>query len=267
MKTSFTTPRFLLGFSAAVVAFAIASSGSASEKDKKNGPENKPKRSVARVLIMTGEEHHRWQDTLPVIKKILAEDKRLKISVNEDLPSLATTDFSTYDVMVMHFQNQTPEVPGEKGYRNLEQFVKNGGGLVMIHFACGAFQERPEFVKLAGRVWNPKLRPHDPHGKFRVDIAETDHPITNGMKSFETVDELYTCLDGHTPITILATAKSKVDGKVYPMAFVLDYGKGRVFQCELGHDVQAFEAPEVRQLYRRATAWCAGLKPENEHKP
>ena len=46
------------------------------------------------------------------------------------------------------------------------------------------------------------------------------------------------------------------------MAFVSHYGKGRTFQCVLGHDVKALSAPGVQELYRRGCAWAAGLPPE-----
>ena len=131
---------------------------------------------------------------------------------------------------------------------------------MLVHFACGAFQEWPEFANLAGRVYDPKLRGHDPHGKFTVEITEVRHPITRGMKPFETVDELYTCLGGDKPIQVLAQAKSKVDGKYYPMAFVHAYGKGRVFHCALGHDAKALSPPPAQELFRRGTAWTAGLR-------
>jgi type 1 glutamine amidotransferase len=110
-------------------------------------------------------------------------------------------------------------------------------------------------------VWNPKLRGHDPHRRFRVEITDVDHPVTKGLKPFEITDELYTCLDGKTPITVLATARSKVDKKDYPMAFVLTYGKGKVFHTPLGHDVRAFSAPGAGELIRRGCAWAAGLPP------
>jgi type 1 glutamine amidotransferase len=53
-----------------------------------------------------------------------------------------------------------------------------------------------------------------------------------------------------------------VDGKDYPMGFVLNYGKGRVFHSVLGHDAQAIANPPVAQLFLRASAWCANLPPE-----
>jgi uncharacterized protein len=133
-----------------------------------------------------------------------------------------------------------------------------------VHFACGAFQEWNRFPVLAGRAWDPELRGHDPHGAFTVEIADAAHPIMRGMTAFETVDELYTCLAGETPIHILATARSKVDQKDYPIAFVLTYGKGKVFHCVLGHDAKALTNPSVGELFRRGTAWTAGLSPVAE---
>jgi type 1 glutamine amidotransferase len=149
----------------------------------------------------------------------------------------------------------------------MKKYVENGGGLVMVHFACGAFQEfRDDFEQLAGRVWMGKKNipagrhQHDPRGKFVVKITDVDHVITRGLDDFETTDELYTCLIGDVPIQVLATAVSKRDGKTYPMAFVLNCGKGRVFHCVLGHDPVAFKAKNVAEMYRRGCAWAAGLE-------
>jgi type 1 glutamine amidotransferase len=219
--------------------------------------------AAKRVVVVTGEDgpYHNWRATAPVLKTLLAKDPRLEVTLVEDLKFLASAELRKYDAVVLHFKNFDPKVPGPAAQRNLEEYVRGGGGLVLVHFACGAFQEWPEFVQLAGRVWNPKFRPHDPHGKFRVEIADGKHPITRGMTPFETTDELYTCLDGTVPIHVLATAVSKVDKKVYPMAFVLEPGKGRTFHCVLGHDVGAYAAAGVGELFRRGTAWAAGLEP------
>ncbi|MGA2069098.1 MAG: ThuA domain-containing protein [Thermoguttaceae bacterium] len=219
--------------------------------------------AAKRVVIVTGEDgsYHNWRETAPVLKALLAKDPRLEVTLVEDPKFLAGPGLKKYDVAVLHFKNFDPKSPGPAAQRNLDEFVRGGGGLVLVHFACGAFQEWPEFVQLAGRVWNPKLRPHDPYGKFRVEIADQEHPITRGMTPFDTSDELYTCLEGGVPIHVLATAVSKVDRKTYPMAFVLEPGKGRTFHCVLGHDVRAFAAAGVGDLYRRGTAWAARLEP------
>lgn len=218
---------------------------------------------AARVLILTGEDYegHKWRETTPVLRRQLETDRRLRVDVIDELGKAADAPLADYRAVVLHFKNYDPNVPSDEARRRLERYVRGGGGLVLVHFACGAFQEWPGFVELAGRVWNPKLRGHDPYGVFRVEIAAPDHPIMRGLKPFDIRDELYTCLDGDVPITVLATARSKIDGKDYPMAFVLKVGEGRAFHCVLGHDTEALGNAGAGALMRRGTAWAAGLEP------
>ncbi|MDY0165208.1 MAG: ThuA domain-containing protein [Thermoguttaceae bacterium] len=221
-----------------------------------------------RVLIVTGEDYagHRWQETTPLLKAAIESREEMKADVLDDLTRLAAADLSPYASVVLHFKNYDPKVPGRAGFENLKRFVEQGGGLVLVHFACGAFEEfKDEFEPLAGRVWFGARSPagrhqHDPYGEFTVNITDADHPITRGMKSFTTIDELYTCLEGDAPVTVLAEATSKVDGKVYPMAFVLRYGKGCVFHCVLGHNAASFQSEGAAALLCRGTAWTAGVE-------
>ncbi len=217
----------------------------------------------ARVLVLTGNEYpgHHWKETAPLLARFLADDRRLATEVQDDPSFLASPRLHEYDTVVLNYMNWESPDPGPGARANLEKFVAEGKGLVLVHFACGAFQGWPEFRQIAGRIYNPALRPHDPYGKFTVVIADSDHPVTKGLTSFETTDELYTCLDGDRAIDVLAKARSKVDGKEYPMAFLNQYQKGRVFHCVLGHDTAALGVKGVQELYRRGTAWTAGLPP------
>lgn len=217
----------------------------------------------AKVLVLTGNEYpgHDWRKTAPLLAKFLATDKRLTVKLEDDPKFLAAPQLCEYDAIVLNYMNWQSPDPGEAARANLKKFIADGKGLVLVHFACGAFQDWPEFKNIAGRVYDPKLRGHDPHGKFTVEITDQEHPITRGLKSFEITDELYTCLAGDKEIRILAKATSKVDKKDYPMAFVNQFGKGRVFHCVLGHDVLALSGDPVQDLFRRATAWVAGLPP------
>ena len=215
------------------------------------------------VLLITGVDHpaHQWRQTAPALAEGLRHDPRMDVRILEDPHFLDSAAINRYDVIVLHFMNWKESDPGDAARANLKRFVEGGKGLVVVHFACGAFEDWPDFVNLAGRVWNPKLRPHDPRGPFRVEITQPKHPIMKGMQSFETKDELYTCLAGDVPIEVLATATSKVDKQTHPMAFVLNVGKGRVFHSPLGHDVEALAPAAVGELFCRGTAWAAGQPP------
>lgn len=225
-------------------------------------PEEEKKGGSVRVLVVTGVDHpaHKWQETAPAIREVLEKDKRFDVRIVEKREVLASDKVFDYDVVFLHFKDYKP-IPHETQIReNLVKFVKGGKGLFVFHFACGAFEDWPEFRNLAGKVWDRKTG-HDRRRPFAVKIVDTEHPVTRGMKNFQADDELYICLVGERPIRLLATARSQVTGKEHPMAFALNYGKGRVFHTPLGHDVKAIQMPGVAELIRRGCLWAAGRQP------
>ena len=229
-----------------------------------------------RILLITGDDYpgHKWKITAPVLADAIGAHASLHVDIEEDPNLLELTEFQKYDGIVMHFMNHQKPALGPEARKNLKKFVRKGGGLVIVHFACGAFtkwdtsgqkmkalgSDWPEFEKLAGRYWNPELRGHDPWGPFKVRINNSAHPVTAGIDDFTTTDELYTCLEGKTEVDTLAVATSIVDGRDHLMVFTVNYGRGKVFHSPLGHSVEAFNT-EVCKLFRQGCAWTVGLIP------
>lgn len=226
----------------------------------------KPKGTAKkRVLIVTGEDYpgHPWPETSRAFVEVMRADDRLETYVCESPAMVGSLLLPAFDAVVVHFKNYAENIPmGAMEGERLHRYAESGRGVVLTHFACGAFQEWPDFVKTAGRVWNPAFRAHDPHGEFTVRVRDAGHPVVQGMTDFQTADELYTCLDGTTPIHVLCDAVSKVDGKEYPIAFTVDTPGLRVFHCVLGHNGAAYAPAAVGELFRRGTAWACGLTPE-----
>lgn len=222
----------------------------------------------ASILLVTGVDYpaHLWRETAPTLKRILEADARLEVRIVEDPHFLDSAALTNYAAVLLHFQNWEVPGPAAAARENLRRYVEQGGGLMSVHFACGAWHgEWPEFQNIVGRVWHGSgsgKSQHDARGPFTVRIVDKTHPITHGLTDFETDDELYTCLTGDAPIQVVADAKSKVDKKDHPMAFVRDYGKGRVFLTTLGHDMKAFTNSCVPQLMRQGCAWTANLPPK-----
>jgi type 1 glutamine amidotransferase len=222
-----------------------------------------PAAKPARVLIVTGDDYpgHRWKETGPAVRTLLEQDKRLEARIIEDPAFLASPAAEDYDVILLHFKNYKPIAHENQVRENLAKLVKAGKGLVVLHFACGAFEDWPQFCELAGMIYDPKLPSHDPRGPFTVQIVKPDHPLVRGMADFQTDDELYTCLKPMREVEVLAAARSKVTGKDHPMAFVFECGKGRVFHTPLGDDRRALEMPGPAELLRRGCLWAAGRTP------
>ncbi|OQC01167.1 MAG: Trehalose utilization [Candidatus Hydrogenedentes bacterium ADurb.Bin101] len=224
--------------------------------------EREASETVKRVLIVTGDDYagHDWRATAPALALALRQVKGLEVSITECPAIYGSSLLSHYDATVVHFKNYDDRLPlGPECREGIRAHVASGKGLALCHFGCGAFQDWDGFVKLAGRIYNPDLRPHDPYGAFTVSMTQESHPVTSGMIPFEVTDELYTCLDGNAPIRVLCEAQSVVDQRGYPMAFVTEVPGGRVFHCLLGHDARVYEASGPRALYQRGIAWASGL--------
>ena len=215
-----------------------------------------------RVVILTGDDFpgHLWRETGPEYAKLLRSDPRLEVTISESPALLGSAALASYDAVFLDLKNYNNRIPTAAPlWKNFEQYIQNGGGLVIAHFGCGALQEWNGFVNISGRIWDPQKRGHDPYGEFLVRILQTGHPVTKGVPDFTTTDELYTCFMGDAKIDVLAEATSNVDQSTQPMAFVLSPGKGRVFNSPLGHNLAALKAQGVRDLYLNATRWAAGL--------
>ena len=215
------------------------------------------------AVRIPGVDHpaHKWKETAPAIRRALEADQRFDVRIVEDHEWLASDVLFDYDLVMLHFRNSKPTRRIEKIRENLVKFVKQGKGVALVHFACGAFPEWAGFEQIAGKVYDRKKPAHDARGPFTVEIVAPDHPITRGMADFEADDELYTCLSGDVPVEVLATARSKGTGKDEPVAFTLEVGEGRVFHTSLGHDVKAIEIPAVGDLLRRGCLWASGNGP------
>jgi hypothetical protein len=212
-----------------------------------------------KVLIVTGFDAgaHKWRETTPLTRDALEATGRFEVRVCEDIGIFEASSLASYDVVVLNYGFWEAPEPSAAAKERLLGYVKSGKGLVSLHFACSSFQDWAEYRELLGRVWKKGVGGHGPRGKFKVEIAKPDHPITAGIAAFETDDELYAKLSGEGEIEVLASAHSEWSGKVEPIVYVKKYGEGRVVHNVLGHDVRARQNESYIKLLCRGVEWAA----------
>lgn len=248
-----------------------------------------------KVLIIDGENNHRWARMTPPMKAMLESTGRFSVSVST-LPSNRAKKaewatwkpaFANYDVVVSNYNDGGKCRWPEERRREFEKFVSEGGGFVPVHAADNSSANWPEYNKMiGGGGWGGRtpasgalLRKIDgkwitdpapegksgSHGKrwaFPVHTEKSDHPIMKDLPAswMHATDELYNSLRGPwANATVLASARSTQTGVLEPMAIVIEYGKGKVFHLPLGHvgPIETLHCVGFQTLLVRGTEYVA----------
>ena len=155
----------------------------------------------------------------------------------------------------------------EQKLRQLQEYLKLGGGFVPVHPATWPMPQPLEKVaELTGCGGFTRYR----HGPVKLTVTARDHPICLGLpETIDFIDETYWPM---TPavkdqrIQVLATSEENVNESSaetgpQPIFWTYEYGKGRVFGCMPGHYTWTFDDPYFRLLLLRGIAWSAGRWP------
>ncbi len=245
-----------------------------------------------KLLIVDGQNNHDWKATTPVLKKGLEKSGRFQVDVATTPPGGQPKDawekfrpkFADYQVVLSNYNGELWPEPVQK---DLEKYVADGGGLVIVHAANNAFPQWAEFNKMIGLGWRDNKfgdrvvtdadgkvvrtakgeGPGAGHGsqhEFSIVAREPDHPVLAGMpKEWKHAkDELYhgqrgPAADMHILATAYADKSTGGTGDHEPMIWWIPYGKGKVFTTVMGHADYSMKCVGFQSVVARGSEWVA----------
>lgn len=269
-----------------------------------------------KALIVDGQNNHKlWPKTTAMMKQYLEDTgvfhvdvARTAFTVNGEAELAAypiegvtstpvkrartdpnfNPEFGAYDVVICNMGHGAARWPRETEMA-FEEWMKAGGGLVIVHAADNSFPKWPAWNEMIGiGGWGGRSEKDGPyvytnddgdiirdaskgrggnHGKqheFSVVIRDAGHPITQGLPTewLHTKDELYDRLRGPAlNMQLLATSYSDPatggSDRHEPMIFTVSYGQGRVFHTPMGHADYSQECVGFITVLQRGAEWAA----------
>ena len=185
------------------------------------------------------------EDITELISKYTVSGMETKKVVEEpEVDKTFSPKFTDYDVVISNLGWKTAVWP-EDTQRSFEKYMREGGGLVIVHAANNAWPEWEEFNKMIGvggwadrntkngdaqlffdkegnmqkQTEESACGSHGPEMEFIIENRAPSHPIMQGIPNrwLHTKDELYERLCGPAEnVTVLATAFSDAEGNSPP---------------------------------------------------
>lgn len=150
--------------------------------------------------------------------------------------------------------------------KNLIEYVRKGGGLMVVHGAIVMQNNSMAFSEMVGGSFDY----HPPQQEITLELAEPGHPLTAAFegKPFVHVDEPYLFNKAYTqknfrPLLYMdtdkLTNKSKpIDEKIKYVSWIKRFGKGHVFYVSPSHNAQSFEDARLLKFYLNGAQYVLG---------
>jgi uncharacterized protein len=168
------------------------------------------------------------------------------------------------DVIIFYTTGELPLSNEQKAA--FLNFIRSGKGFVGIHSATDTFYNWPEYGEMIGGYFDG--HPWTQNDTVSINASDRKNPITKHWEeSFKLTEEIYQFKEfNREKVTVtmsLDTAntdmtKKGVKAKEFPVTWLRDYGKGRVFYTSLGHRPEVWRDQRYQTMIVNAMKWAAG---------
>lgn len=231
----------------------------------------KPKKP-RKVLVFTLTKGFR-HDSIPCGEKALQllgeKTGAYTATISQNESDFSAENLKQYDAVV--FCNNTGELFSEPFQREaLLSFVREGKGIAGIHAATDCCYQWAPYGDMMGGYFDG--HPWNAPDTVTIRIEDTTHPVMAAFPDplFTVTDEIYQFKDPYSRAkqnvlasldpqkTDMSKKGIKRPDQDFPVAWVRNFGKGRVFYCSLGHNKHIYWNPVILKHYLAGIQFATG---------
>jgi type 1 glutamine amidotransferase len=149
-------------------------------------------------------------------------------------------------------QEDTSEWMTDAAQRAFVDYVRGGGGLLVVHSGTVGYDDTPAFRALIGGVFED----HPAQCPVTVE-PDAAAPLSAGSEPFTLQDEHYHMAFDRADGGAHLFMTSRSEHGVQPAGWTIEEGEGRVCVLTPGHNVEVWLHPSYQTLITNALTWCA----------
>ena len=252
-------------------------------------PEVQPKKhhKVLVFSLFTGYNHWVVPHTDAIMKVLAEKTGAFEVEFSNNIYKFEKSNLKNYDAVVLNNncsvgprrdllldvldmdKNLTDDQRKKKAAEleeSLIEYVKRGGGLMVVHGAIVMQNNSMPFSEMVGGSFDY----HPVQQEITIELCEPNHPMVKafGGKSFVHTDEPYLFNKAYSqknfrPLLYMDTSKltkktKEIDEKIKYVSWIKKFGKGRVFYVSPSHNAQSFEDARLLKFYLDGAQYVLG---------
>ena len=188
-----------------------------------------------------------------------------RVDCSQDAASITKEQLDNYDIVMFYTTGDLPFKDEVRDYLFNEWVKKKGHGFIGAHSAADTYHNYQPYWEMIGGTFNG--HPWGSNQKVTVTVHDKSHPISKPWgDEFEITDEIYRFKNWqpekvHVLMSLNMAKTSLKEPYHVPIAWVKNYGDGKVFHMSLGHREDVWTNPKFMESMLGGIKWILGQAP------
>ncbi|REK19633.1 MAG: ThuA domain-containing protein [Planctomycetota bacterium] len=187
-----------------------------------------------------------------------------RVDCTQDVSKITKDMLDNYDIVMFYTTGDLPFEPDVQEYLFNDWAKQKGHGFIGVHSAADTYHNYEPYWDMLGGTFNG--HPWNANQTVTVTVHDPEHPVSQPWgDEFEITDEIYQFKHWQPEkvhvLMSLNMAKTSLKKPYHvPIAWVKQYGDGKVLHMSLGHREDVWTNEKYQQSLLGGIKWMLGME-------